>query len=1290
MRTFILKSFIFIFFLALGNLFATLRGEGIRELKPDSNYICFLNVSNGGGGYSCFATPSCPADQKLYVRVGSDAEQVYIGFGGYTGNLTFRITNLDHSVVFGPYTITATSSEGYIKYYSQADAGPMKISPSGYKALVFKPTLPGDYNIEIDPKPMTLFDITVIDTTIQPFTAINGRLWSKDWGFNTSNIDLPGAAFLATQYIYTEDSIVTSIYYNEMRGNVFDVTSTRNGCYPPPVPWDSSCKSTEGNHHYAQYKIFVNDPDTLEFPTGVLGIILPSSVTVTRDCDGSFDIQFSVNKPGSANVELEINPLPGHQPEDVSILDSVDIGVNTITWNGINGLGVPVPIGDSVYISISYVNGLTNLALYDVERHLNGFIISMVRPLGPPIATYWNDTLLTHKGGQVQLSGCYPSPPTEGCHAWQGDYYGVGIGSWNTVNTWWYVASNSQVGMYAVAGVPETPLGISGPDTLCMSTIATYTVVPNPLPGADSTGYEWVLTDVSSGFVLMDSLNALSSITIDYSQFPPGQKRLKVRGHSNYCGIGAYGPGGNGILVGINMSPVITNSNLTDTVCTGTSTNILLQATNPLTTFSYTASATSPNISGYMSGTLNPIQQMLTNSGTEVDSVVYKVVPFASPCTGDTAIFYIQVPPATQVTNTDTVFGICSGDSVIIPLTSNLAGCSFTWTTSCTSGTVTGFSNGDGDTICQPLINTGPIPETVTYAVTPGIDGCPGPDKSFSVTVSPTPDLSNSPLLQELCSGDSLLLTLTSQVTGALFTWTAEASSPDLSGYSSNTTDPDTLISQLLVNNSTTAHAVAYHITPAANGCEGPLYDYTVNVIPSITLTTTPLATASCSGDTVKVFLSSSPPGGMFSWTCTASSPNLSGYTAQPTPTDSLTQTVTNSGTTAETVTYTLSSEPNGCEGPDTTFVITVSPILPVDVTVSVSTNPVCGGIPVTFTASPVNEGSSPLYHWQVNGVDAGTNNPVYTYYPISGDQVTCTLTSSEPCTSNNPASGNLITMSIGEAPEVSFTACFDTITSISAQPFRLKGGIPLGGTYSGSGVSSESGGSGVLYNFDPSIAGAGSHQITYSYTNSALCEATSALSIFNYQLSIFNCGDNLLDIRDSSSYPTVLIGLQCWMATNLNYGTEIPYTSPQRDNCIPEKYCNTVFPVPCALSSVLYQWDELMTYSDDEGSQGLCPPGWHVPSETDWNQLFALFLGNAFAGSPLLNSGYSGFNAELAGINAFSQSWHFDGFAAIFWSSTAHGPWKAWAHGMNDYNTSVSYYPGYRANAFSVRCLID
>ena len=96
------------------------------------------------------------------------------------------------------------------------------------------------------------------------------------------------------------------------------------------------------------------------------------------------------------------------------------------------------------------------------------------------------------------------------------------------------------------------------------------------------------------------------------------------------------------------------------------------------------------------------------------------------------------------------------------------------------------------------------------------------------------------------------------------------------------------------------------------------------------------------------------------------------------------------------------------------------------------------------------------------------------------------------------------------------------------------------------------------------------------------------------------------------------------------------------------------------------------------------------MPTENDWNTLFAFYINNAFAGSPLKYSGYSGFDAELVGAGLFNRNWYFDGSATLFWSSTSHGTEKAWAHGMNEEDPSVSVYPAYRSNAYSVRCLKD
>ncbi|MGA3014710.1 MAG: FISUMP domain-containing protein [Bacteroidales bacterium] len=363
---------------------------------------------------------------------------------------------------------------------------------------------------------------------------------------------------------------------------------------------------------------------------------------------------------------------------------------------------------------------------------------------------------------------------------------------------------------------------------------------------------------------------------------------------------------------------------------------------------------------------------------------------------------------------------------------------------------------------------------------------------------------------------------------------------------------------------------------------------------------------------------------------------------------------------------------------------MTVNSNLPVGISITTSSNPFCPGSSVTFNAVPINEGTSPSYEWKVNGTTVGTNSPTYSYYPNNGDSVRCIMTSSLICVINNPASSADIIMNGSLAPVVTFTSCFDTITTVSAKPIKLRGGIPIGGIYSGPGVNSATG------IFTPSTAGTGTKTIIYTYTNVLMCSASQSLHVIVDPQAVFTCGNNLLDVRDNKVYPTIQLGSQCWMASNLNYGTELISTQNQRDNCISEKYCYNDSPINCINQGGLYQWDELMLYDDTPANQGFCPPGWHIPTENEWNNLFANWTNNGFAGSTLKYSGYSGFSALLSGENYFNKSWKYQNFATFFWSSTLHGNIHAWAYGINDPDPSVSAYPASRDNAFAVRCVVN
>ena len=80
-------------------------------------------------------------------------------------------------------------------------------------------------------------------------------------------------------------------------------------------------------------------------------------------------------------------------------------------------------------------------------------------------------------------------------------------------------------------------------------------------------------------------------------------------------------------------------------------------------------------------------------------------------------------------------------------------------------------------------------------------------------------------------------------------------------------------------------------------------------------------------------------------------------------------------------------------------------------VSISSSTNNICVGTSVTFTATPTNGGSSPTYQWKNNGVNVGSGGSTYTSSSLAnGDVITCVMTSNASCANPTIATSNSIT----------------------------------------------------------------------------------------------------------------------------------------------------------------------------------------------------------------------------------------------------------------------------------------
>jgi uncharacterized protein (TIGR02145 family) len=137
-------------------------------------------------------------------------------------------------------------------------------------------------------------------------------------------------------------------------------------------------------------------------------------------------------------------------------------------------------------------------------------------------------------------------------------------------------------------------------------------------------------------------------------------------------------------------------------------------------------------------------------------------------------------------------------------------------------------------------------------------------------------------------------------------------------------------------------------------------------------------------------------------------------------------------------------------------------------------------------------------------------------------------------------------------------------------------------------------------------------------------------------------CGDPLIDLRDGKRYATVLIGEQCWMAQNLNVGTRINGGTDQTDNETIEKYCYNNDEANCTRWGGLYQWLELMDYVTTEGTRGICPDGFHVPTDEEFKILEGNVDSQYGPGSPEWDkTGFRGYDAgyNLRSVEGWSGS---------------------------------------------------
>jgi len=187
-------------------------------------------------------------------------------------------------------------------------------------------------------------------------------------------------------------------------------------------------------------------------------------------------------------------------------------------------------------------------------------------------------------------------------------------------------------------------------------------------------------------------------------------------------------------------------------------------------------------------------------------------------------------------------------------------------------------------------------------------------------------------------------------------------------------------------------------------------------------------------------------------------------------------------------------------------------------------------------------------------------------------------------------------------------------------------------------------------------------------------------------------------DERDGQRYLSVKIGEQTWMAENLNF-------NESGSKCYANNNSN------CEKYGRLYNWATAMDSSASSkevpsGVKGVCPNGWHIPSDAEWDTLTVAVGGTGTrgltgAGTKLkAASGWNsssgngaddyGFSALPGGYGYFDGVFYNVGYYGYWWSSTEYAAYNAWYRYMTYIYSGVDRDVGSKSSLYSVRCLRD
>ncbi len=540
--------------------------------------------------------------------------------------------------------------------------------------------------------------------------------------------------------------------------------------------------------------------------------------------------------------------------------------------------------------------------------------------------------------------------------------------------------------------------------TICAGTNITFTATPTN--GGTTPIYQWKRNGTNVG---------TNSATYSSNALTNGASVTCVLTSNVACATTANATS-NAIAIAVNaaVTPTVSITASQTTICAGTNITFTATPTNGGTTPIYQWKRNGTNV-GTNAATYS--SNALTNGASITCTITSNAAcPTTATATSNAIAINVNasVTPAVSINTSQTT--ICAGTNVIFSATPSNGG-----TTPAYQWKVNGTNVGTNSaTYSSSTLNNAAI---VTCMITSNAL-CAAPinatSNSSTITVNnpATPTIIINASQTSICSGVTVVFTANATNGGnaPIYQWKINGSNV---GTNSNTYSSNTLANNNVVTCNLTSNANCISTT---NATSNTITMTTSTAVPSVNIVAS--QASFCAGTSAQFTATAINGGASPSYIWKVNSVNA-GTTAS-----FMSSTLVN----GDVITCNLTSNA-ACVSPTTAISspinAVITPSVAPSLAISASQTVICAGANVTFSAVSNNGGTNPIYQWQENGSNVGTNTTSYSSTGlINAANVTCTLTSNAVCASPNNTTSNPISITVNPIPNNNVTIVNDTLSA--------------------------------------------------------------------------------------------------------------------------------------------------------------------------------------------------------------------------------------------------------------------